>query len=443
MKYQPDGPAVMLGESSSFFPRQLAACWRSKGMEVLLVTHGTDPITQLPDGTRVVHSGDYETRFTRAVTGGLINPVISRLERLVPRFRQRFERNTGVSADTELRLQHFASYVNAAWPSVRAALAQRPRFVFGHEVTTYGLPTALCRGIPRIIFPWGGDVFTYAESSPFHFALTSFCLKEVDLIVPSSTMAARHISERFKISPEKVTAVSWGVDIEKFRRVEGEQRRIVRAKWNIKTEATVVLNPRRFRPDWGAFVSLDAFLQIASENSETHFILFGGHNTETFTKQARNTVAEKGFSDRFTILEGEASLDVCAELMSVSDVMVSLLGRGDMRSASVLQAAAAGAAPIISDNPEYREMERLGFKALFVTPGSVEDVVNALRICLNDAQRLREFVVQNDEYLAKHEDYSRQMDKMLNLINNVCERYATKVSTKSRRSGGHGGPPLQ
>ena len=261
---------------------------------------------------------------------------------------------------------------------------------------------------------------------PFHFALTSFSLKEVDLIVPSSTMAAQHISERFKISPEKVTAVSWGVDRKKFRRVEGEQRRSVRAKWNIKTEATVVLNPRRFRPDWGAFVSLDAFLQIASENSETHFILFGGRNTETFTKQAQDKISEKGLSDRFTILEGEASLDVCAELMSVSDVMVSLLGRGDMRSASVLQAAAAGAAPIISDNSEYREMERLGFKALFVAPGSVEEVVNALRSYLNDAQRAQEFVVQNDEYLTKHEDYSRQMDKMLNLIEAVCERYSTR-----------------
>lgn len=432
MKYHPDGPAVMLGESTSFFPRQLAACWRSKAMEVVLVTHGPEPVAQLPDGTRVVHSSEYETRFTRAVTGGLINPVASRLERLVPRFRRRFERITGVSADTELWLKHFASYVNAAWPSVRAALAQRPRFVFGHEVTTYGLPTALCRGIPRIIFPWGGDVFTYAESSPFHFALTSFCLKEVDLIIPSSTMAARHISERFKISPQKVTAVSWGVDRGKFKRVEGEQRRGVRAKWNIKSEATVVLNPRRFRPDWGAFVSLDAFLQIASENSEAHFILFGGRDTERFSKQAQEKVAEKGLSDRFTILKGEASLNDCAELMSVSDVMVSLLGRGDMRSASVLQAAAAGAAPIISDNPEYREMERLGFKALFVAPGSEEEVVSALRIYLNDPARAQEFVLKNDEYLARHEDYSRQMDTMLSLIYGVCERYSSRPAKKTR-----------
>jgi glycosyltransferase involved in cell wall biosynthesis len=423
MKYHADGPVVMLGDSTSVFPAQLAACWRSKGMEVVLITHRPHGVSALPDGIRVVHSSEYATRVTRAITGRIVSPVLSRMERLVPRFKHRFTRLTGVSADTELWLPYFAEYVAAAWPTVRAARAQRPRFVFGHEVTTYGLPTALCRGVPRIIFPWGGDVFTYAESSPFHFALTSFCLRAADLIVPSSTTAARHISQRFNVSPERVKAVSWGVDRRKFKRAEGEQRRIVCAKWKIDPAATIVLNPRRFRPDWGAFLSLEAFIQIASEHSDTHFIIFGGRDTEKFTGEAQTQISGKGLSSRFTVLEGEASLDVCAELMSVADVLVSLLGRGDMRSASVLQAAAAGAAPIIADTPEYRELERSGFRALFVAPGNVEDVINALRVYVNDPVKAQAFVAQNDEYLAAHEDYGTQMDLMLRLIGDVCARY--------------------
>jgi glycosyltransferase involved in cell wall biosynthesis len=197
------------------------------------------------------------------------------------------------------------------------------------------------------------------------------------------------------------------------------------SKWNIDPNATIILNPRRFRPDWGAFVSIEAFLQIASEYPKTHFILFGGRDTEKFTRQARTQIDEKGLSARFTTLEGDSPLDVCAELMSVSDVFVSLLGRGDMRSASVLQAAAAGAAPIISDNSEYREMERMGFKALFVAPGNGEEVVDALRTYVNDAFKTRETVAQNDEYLAKHEDYAAQMEKMLSRIEDVCDCYAT------------------
>jgi glycosyltransferase involved in cell wall biosynthesis len=423
MKYRSDGPAVMLGEPTSLFPAQLAAYWRSKGMEVVLVTHRRDPVPTLPDGTRVVRSWDHETRLTRMLTRRLINPVLYRMERLVPRFKQRFTRITGVSADTELWLPYFASFVAAAWSTTRAAQAQHPRFVFGHEVTTYGLPTALCRGVPRIIFPWGGDVFTYAESSPFHFALTKFCLRSVDLIVPSSKTAASHICERFGVSSAKVHHLSWGVDRQMFKKADPQKRKDVCAKWGIDHNATVVLNPRRFRPDWGAFVALEAFMQLASENSMTHFIMFGGKDTEEFTMQAQMRLEEKGLTSRFRILQGDAPIAVCAELMSVSNLFVSLLGRGDMRSASVLQAAVSGGVPVISDTPEYREMERLGFAGLFVRPDTVEDVLGALRFCLENPEAASEMVARNEVYIAKYEDYQKQMEKLLCLIDDVCADY--------------------
>jgi glycosyltransferase involved in cell wall biosynthesis len=416
----------MLGESSSLFPAQLAAHWRSKGIEVVLVTHRRDAPPALEDGTRIVRSSEYETRWTRTVTRRLMNPILHRLESTAPRFKQKFTRITGVSADTELWLPYFADYVAAAWPTIRAAKAQRPRFVFGHEVTTYGLATALCRGIPRIIFPWGGDVFTYAESSPFQFALTKFALHAVDLIMPTSATAARHICERFGVAPEKVHSVSWGVDGNIFKRADADQRKVVCSRWNIDPGTTTILNPRRFRPVWGAFVALEAFIQVATENPLTHFILFGGKGTEEFTRQAQTKLKEKGLSSRFTVLEGDAPLNVCAELMSVSDVFVSLLGRGDMRSVSVLQAAAAGGVPVVSDNPEFREMERLGFRALFVRPDSVEGLVKALRFYLLNPEKAKETAAANQKYLAEHEDYDRQMDKLLNLIDRVCASYEVK-----------------
>ena len=415
MKYQSDGPAVMLGEPTSLFPAQLAAYWRAKGIEVVLVTHSRDALPALPDGTPIVRSCEYETRLTRIAVRGLLSPVLRRLERMAPRFKRRFTRMTGVSADTELWLPYFADYVTAAWPTVRAARAQHPGFVFGHEVTTYGLATALCRGVPRIIFPWGGDVFTYAESSPFQFALTKFSLRAVDLIVPSSTTAAQHICKRFGVAPEKVQPVSWGVDRKAFKRATADGRRSICARWNINPVATIILNPRRFRPDWGAFVALEAFMQIASEDPSTHFILFGGGGTENFTKEAQGRLAASGLSARFTMLEGDAPMDLCTELMSVSDIFVSLLGRGDMRSVSVLQAAAAGGAPVVSDLPEYREMERLGFAGLFVQPGNVDDVVKALRVYLQHPAKARDTVAANHIYLAEHEDYATQMDKLLSL----------------------------
>ena len=412
----------MLGESTSYFPAQLAKYWHSKGLKVVLITHQRDALSTLSDGTPVIRSYEHETRLMRLTTRAAA-PVLYRLERLVPRFKQRFIRITEVSEDTELWLPYFVEYVTAAWPTSKAALTQHPRFVFGHEVTTYGLATALCRGVPKIIFPWGADVFTYAEASPFHYALTKFSLRSADLIVPSSTTAAHHISERFGVALDKIHPVSWGVDTQVFRRAEGDHRKAICAKWGIDPQASIVLNPRRFRPDWGAFVALEAFIRIASENPNTHFILFGGKNTEDFTRQAQNQVDEKGLSSRFTFLLGDAPISICSELMSIANIFVSLLGLGDMRSASVLQAVASGAAPVISDLPEYREMEKLGFAAMFVRPERVDDCVKALESLVRNPEKVREIVGRNESYIARHEDHSRQMEKMLNLITEVCARY--------------------
>jgi glycosyltransferase involved in cell wall biosynthesis len=267
---------------------------------------------------------------------------------------------------------------------------------------------------------------TYPEVSPFHFALTKLSLRAVDLIVPTSTTAARHIRGRFGVLPERVHAVSWGVERQKFKRATVETRRIVCAKWGIDPNAIVFLNPRRFRPAWGGFVSLEAFMRLASEQPLSHFILFGGLGNEEFTREAKARLEEAGLLSTFTLLEGDTPLEVCAELMSISDVFVSLLGRGDMRSSSVLQAAASGGIPVVSDSEEAREMERNGFAGFFVRPDQVEDVLTTLKSCVRNPERLAEMRARNDVFLAAKEDYAKQMDKLLDLIESVCADYRTR-----------------
>jgi hypothetical protein len=77
-------------------------------MEVVVITHGANAASSLPDGTPVVHSKKYETRTTRVLNGQVLSPLLSQMERLVPHFKSRFTRVTGVSNDTELWLPSFA-----------------------------------------------------------------------------------------------------------------------------------------------------------------------------------------------------------------------------------------------------------------------------------------------------------------------------------------------
>jgi uncharacterized protein (UPF0305 family) len=71
-------------------------------------------------------------------------------------------------------------------------------------------------------------------------------------------------------------------------------------------------------------------------------------------------------------------------------------------------------------------MERLGFAARFVKPDDVEDVLAALRFCIRNPSEVNAMRARNNDYIAEHEDYEKQMDIMLALIDNVCESYARK-----------------
>ena len=420
----PSGPAVILCDANvPLAYHDLAVYLRSQGLDVVVVSQAPGCATTRPDGTRVLYSGEHDTRLRQLVIHTLLRKAVLAVERVF-QWPQRYAGRVAKRFDDPWLWYPYVteSLLNASAVAA-TALALRPSFVFGQEVASYGLATALCRGVPKVLFPWGHDIFVCVDTSWLLFALTRFALNSADLVVPASVSATRYIADRFDVPPERIQGISWGVDRHAFRRASAEQRRAICARWGVDPAALVVLNVRRFRPAWGCFVALRAFVQVACETAGVHFIMLGGAGSERYVAQARAILAEEGLAARFTLLEGDAPLSVCAELMSVSDVFVSLLKTGDMRSSSVLQAAAAGGAPIVADGPEYRHMEAAGFAGVFVEPESVADVVNALRWYIAHPEKRADVTARNAVYIATHEDPERQMARLLDAIRTAARDY--------------------
>jgi glycosyltransferase involved in cell wall biosynthesis len=422
--FDPNGPAVMLGPVSSIFPQQLAQDWTRRGRSVSLVSEfdKTDPPNI--DGVNLIDSRDYRRRRMRWVRAG--NPVLRWLERTVPKWTlANYKRQTGRDQPQSWEW----SWVDNFWDSYcrsRAALAQRPSFVFGHEASSHGLATSFCKGVPRILFPWGGDIFMCVECSPFINAIVKRALRNVDLIVPSSATAARYIPERFGVSPEKVRPVSWGVDLQTFKPANIADKRSIKESISAPENSKVVLNVRRFNPIWGAFDCLEACLRLATSREDVHFVFFGGAGTEEHLAKARQEIAANGHDLRFTLLDGNIPLQRCAEIMSVSDICISLLGRGDMRSSSVLQGTASGAVPVIIESEEYRSMQTAGFAAEFVPENDPAALTATLDRLLQNDNQMKSMTETNLAYIQQHEDHERQMDHLLELIDGVRNAYRAR-----------------
>lgn len=418
----PNRPVVIIGDPISLFPRHLASYWRSLGMDVVVVTHSWAGEKSLSDGTKILSSTEHETR-TRRTLLKLLRIALRLIEKAVLTLgNARYHKAMGLGEKGDYRPSFADPLINGI-SIARFVRSLHPHFVFGQEVFAYGFATALCHGFPRVIMPWGGDVYRYAETSFVAFTMVKYALRQADLICPSSVVAARHIRERYRVPEARIHAVSWGVDRNMFRRANENQRRRICRKFGIDPTAMIFMNVRRFQPAWGCDTALEAFSQFAQEDSSSHFIMLGGAGSAPLVRDARKQLVEGGLEHKFTLFENDIPLADCAELMSVSDVFVSLPRTRDMRSASVLQAASAGGAPILSEQAEYREMEHLGFMALFVDPEDAGSVLNALRLYANNSELRTSTVAQNQEYLAEHEDHHGQMVKLLDLLNDTCKLY--------------------
>ena len=418
---QSNGPAVILGNAQNLFVRQLAETWRDRDRDVIIITETQNLPDTAPDGVRIINSHDYRRRNLRWLR--IVNPALRFTERMMPRLMsRRYQKRTGRQT-IEPWEWYWVDHFWDSWCRVRAAMACRPAFVFGQEVSSYGLATSWCKGLPRILFPWGGDIFNYVESSPVVNWMATQALCNVDLIVPSSMTAAEYIPGRFGAASSKIKAVSWGVDLKVFRPAAADRRDVILKRYGIPASARVIVNARRFKTLWGAMEALEACMKVASDHSDVYCIFPGGSGTVTAIEAAQTRITQAGLQCQFTLLADNIPLSDYAEILSVADIFLSLLGRGDMRSSSVLQGAACGGAPVIVDSSEYRLMTRQGFAAEFVSEGNVPALTATIeRLLSSDEARLR-MRTANQHYIATYEDQDQQMAHLLDLIDETRAQY--------------------
>lgn len=425
----PDRPAVIIGNPASIFPRHLASLWRSLGLNPVIVTRHWSGERVLPDGTPILASADAESpgrrRAYRAL-GRMLEACETRLHVLQKR---RYASAMGL----EKHYKPLASPAIVDGLSIsRFTRTLRPQLVCGQEVFSYGLAASLCSACPRLVMPWGGDVYMYAETTSFAFALVKYALRHVDLVVAGSPLAADHLKARFGVPPERLHVGGlWALDRERFRRATPDENQRTRARYGIRPDDLVIMNVRRFFPAWGSDVAFEALLRVAKERRDAHFVLLGGAGTEALVAAARARLEQEGLASRFTLFDGDLALADCTALMSIADIYVSLMREIDMRPlAAILEAACAGGAPVIGDQPEYRAMEQLGFSAVFAVPGDAGSAAAAIERYAADPMLRRQAAERNARYLHEHEDGIAQARDLLRAVR------ALQDADRHRPSGG-------
>lgn len=389
-------------------------------------------LTRRWDGDRIVN-GQVPVLVTTDLESSSRKRAYETLEKLVWQVESRlliFQQTryrTAMGSETTYR-PFISPWIADAVGISRVVRQLRPQFICGQEAFAYGLATAFSRGTPRVLMPWGGDVYMYADTTTMASAAVRFALNHVDLVTAGSPLAVDHLQNRFGVPKTRMhVGGTWALDRLHFSPKGDAERASVRARLRIDPGALIVMNVRRFFPAWGSDLAFNSFIRFAKEHSSSHFILLGGAGTEPFVAAARAFLERERLSDRFTLFDGEIPLEDCAACMSVADIFVSLMREQDMRPlSSILEASACGAAPVLSDQGEYRAMERLGFRALFCPTEDEDRILDCLRQYAGDERLRAETAVQNQRYLDQHEDGRRQAIALLRRIRSIRDDYDRK-----------------
>lgn len=232
-------------------------------------------------------------------------------------------------------LVHLHSFGDAAHV---AAMAER----------ACGLPCSLTlHGPPSV---WGGDIALKGENARHIFAVTRALAEEIAVLCPG----------------RPVSALSMGIDIDRFRWVERPDRK-AGDPWTLCTIA-------RLHPGKGHVRVLEAVRRLRDEGHDLRYLIAGSGPAEG---EIREAIGRLRLEDAVQML-GPLSGEEVAGLMGRCDIKV-LASDGEAAPVSVMEAMATGLPVICSRIGGTPDMIEDGKQGLLVPPGDTAALVDALR----------------------------------------------------------------
>lgn len=179
--------------------------------------------------------------------------------------------------------------------------------------------------------------------------------KMADRYVSKSAMITE-IFKKSEIQMSKVAEVPYSVDIEQFRPVSTEEKRILREKLALWKDGKIILFVGGINVRKGVHLLLEAFIAISSEHPDVKLLIAGPtyKYDPKYITDLKERIRSSGLSERIRIKEENVSN--VNEYMMASNIFV-LPSRQEGFPISILEAMSCGLNVIGSDIPEISKVQ--------------------------------------------------------------------------------------
>jgi len=301
------------------------------------------------------------------------------------------------------------------WIPYRKEVARfKPDIVHAMEARAYGFALARCGNYPKILTPWGNDIFFDPFQSRIARFLVTSGLRAATRITTNYPGLGHYLKTEFGIPEEKSKGFSWGIDLNIFHPYKKNEAQMIRNELAIPQDAPIVISNRTLAEYWGGRDIINALPLIAGEVPEAHFIILRGSGTPDYLNEMRQIVGRCGLNDRTHFIEEKVAAERMALLLNLADVFISAT-RSDMLSISILEGMACGAAPVVSALDAYRERITDGGNGLYIRIGDSRSIADKTVFALKNPAWRKMASAQNWDIIRRNDNWevcSRKMEDL-------------------------------
>lgn len=195
-------------------------------------------------------------------------------------------------------------------------------------------------------------------------------------VVTTSEDIREHLISRLRLEPDRVISIPTGIDVARFITDANLNKKEHREKLGVSTRSRLVMMVSTLRSWKGHDIAISAMRKI----SDHTLVVVGDGPRES---HLRKMVEELGLSGRIIFVGFSPEVE---NLLAIADVFLQPSLRHEGVSQSLIQAGAIGLPVVVSNIGGLNEVVQDGVTGLVVAPGSVEELVVAIRRFESDAQ---------------------------------------------------------
>jgi glycosyltransferase involved in cell wall biosynthesis len=224
----------------------------------------------------------------------------------------------------------------------------------------------------------------------------------------------RSAVEVFRIRPDRVTVIERGRDPSRLGEPGEDRRRRIREGLGVSSDAELVLSAGRQEYAKGYTHLLEALAPMVRSRPRLVALIAGRRGNATARLEELHARLGLGTRVRFMGHRGDVpDLLAAADVFAFPSIYEGFGG-------GAVEAMALGVPVVCCDLPTLRDVLEPGRTALFVTPGSPEDLRRALETVLDDPTLRRRLGARGREVFRERFTLSRSAERMAGLYRGVA-----------------------